>query len=207
MDANVREALPGLCGEIPLHWKRDHAEAVEEEEPTRHATKRRRQSVRRGVGRSVLAQGRERYAFPVDGQFLSWPTCSAMSAAPIPCHATLRRFLCLTLRRLRFVARLVGFPPLAAAAAKRWKPERRGAGPRPASRAAPPEPTRSASGSPLPCFAEKLRRARGPAPRRISHTRASSRIATTQKARKISQVVPTSLYAHPWRFGSFVRAA
>jgi hypothetical protein len=73
-------ALPGLCGDFSLKLKRHQARAAELEEPAKCTTKRRRQSVRRSVGRSVC--------------------CS------YPCHATLRRFLRPTRCRLRFVARL-----------------------------------------------------------------------------------------------------
>ena len=63
-----------------MKGKRGHAQAVERDEPIKCATKRKRQSVRRSVGRSAC--------------------CS------YPCHATLRRFLRPTRCRLRFVARL-----------------------------------------------------------------------------------------------------
>ena len=50
------QALPGLWGDFSLKEKRVHAQAAELEEPTKCATKRKRQSVRRRVGRRVKAR-------------------------------------------------------------------------------------------------------------------------------------------------------
>jgi hypothetical protein len=56
-------ALPGLCGVFSLKGKRGHAQAVELEEPTKCATKRKRQSVRRRVDDEVWNPRKGR-AFP-----------------------------------------------------------------------------------------------------------------------------------------------
>jgi hypothetical protein len=50
------QALPGLWGDFSLKEKRGHAQAAELEEPTKCATKRKRQSVRRRVGRREKAR-------------------------------------------------------------------------------------------------------------------------------------------------------
>ena len=47
------QALLGLWGNFSWMGNRGHAQVVEREEPTKWATKRKRQSVRRSVGRSV----------------------------------------------------------------------------------------------------------------------------------------------------------